>query len=173
MLLLSELVTNVVRHMRPTTTFTIELILSQLKLRVSVVDGSPTPPVMHDRSPAGDYGMWLVTAMADRWAAGDTTRANRLPMLRHEVAVLCRTNRIPCLDWAARGSDTVLGTHRSPITHAVPELVEGVSTSRGPRPVERPVTAGDHSRTSLDRAGDSEDEGVTHTQGVGRRGGRR
>ena len=70
MLLLSELVaTNVVRHVRPTTTFTIELILSQLKLRVSVVDGSPTPPVMHDRSPAGGHGMWLVTAMADRWGS--------------------------------------------------------------------------------------------------------
>jgi two-component sensor histidine kinase len=69
MLLLSELVTNVVRHVRPTTTFTIELILSQLKLRVSVVDDSPTPPVMHDRSPAGGHGMWLVTAMADRWGS--------------------------------------------------------------------------------------------------------
>ena len=70
MLLLSELVTNVVRHVRPTTTFTIELILSQLKLRVSVLDGSPTPPVMHDRSPAGGHGMWLVTAIADRWGSG-------------------------------------------------------------------------------------------------------
>jgi anti-sigma regulatory factor (Ser/Thr protein kinase) len=70
MLLLSELVTNVVRHVRPTTTFTIELILSQLKLRVSVVDGSPTPPVMLDRSPAGGHGMWLVTAIADRWGSG-------------------------------------------------------------------------------------------------------
>jgi hypothetical protein len=35
MLLLSELVTNVVHHVRPSTTFTIELILFQLKLRVS------------------------------------------------------------------------------------------------------------------------------------------
>ena len=69
MLLLSELVTNVVRHVRPTTTFTIELILSQLKLRVSVLDGSPTPPVVRDRSPAGGHGLWLVTAMADRWGS--------------------------------------------------------------------------------------------------------
>jgi anti-sigma regulatory factor (Ser/Thr protein kinase) len=51
MLLLSELVTNVVRHVRPTTTFTIELILSQLKLRVSVLDSSPTPPVVRDPEP--------------------------------------------------------------------------------------------------------------------------
>jgi len=69
MLLLSELVTNVVRHVRPTTTFTIELILSQLKLRVSVLDSSPTPPVVRDRSPAGGHGLWLVTAMADRWGS--------------------------------------------------------------------------------------------------------
>ena len=69
MLLLSELVTNVVRHVRPTTTFTIELILSQLKLRVSVLDSSPTPPGVRDRSPAGGHGLWLVTAMADRWGS--------------------------------------------------------------------------------------------------------
>ena len=43
MLLLSELVTNVVRHVTPATTFTIELILSALKLRVAVVDASAAP----------------------------------------------------------------------------------------------------------------------------------
>ena len=69
MLLLSELVTNVVRHVQPTTTFTIELILSQLKLRVTVVDGSPTPPVARDPSSAGGHGMWLVTSIADRWGS--------------------------------------------------------------------------------------------------------
>ncbi len=69
-LLLSELVTNVVRHVSPTTTFTIELILSKLKLRVSVVDGSPAPPVMHDRTADGGHGIWLVNAIADRWGSG-------------------------------------------------------------------------------------------------------
>ena len=69
-LLLSELVTNVVRHVSPTTTFTIELILSKLKLRVSVVDGSPTPPVIHDRTADGGHGIWLVNAIADRWGSG-------------------------------------------------------------------------------------------------------
>ena len=77
MLLLSELVTNVVRHVRPTTTFTIELILSQLKLRVSVLDSSPTPPVVRDRSPAGGHGLWLVTAMADRWGSARHGTGNR------------------------------------------------------------------------------------------------
>ncbi|MDT7554271.1 MAG: hypothetical protein QOH17_3300 [Pseudonocardiales bacterium] len=69
-LLLSELVTNVVRHVSPTTTFTIELILSKLKLRVSVVDGSPTPPVLRDRTGLGGHGMWLVSTIADRWGSG-------------------------------------------------------------------------------------------------------
>ena len=69
MLLLSELVTNVVRHVRPTTTFTIELDLSPLKLRVAVLDPSPTPPVLRDQTPAGGHGMWLVTAIADRWGS--------------------------------------------------------------------------------------------------------
>jgi anti-sigma regulatory factor (Ser/Thr protein kinase) len=69
-LLLSELVTNVVRHVSPTTTFTIELILSRLKLRVSVVDGSPTPPILRDRGAHGGHGMWLVSTIADRWGSG-------------------------------------------------------------------------------------------------------
>jgi anti-sigma regulatory factor (Ser/Thr protein kinase) len=69
-LLLSELVTNVVRHVSPTTTFTIELILSRLKLRVSVVDGSPTPPILRDRGAHGGHGMWLVSTLADRWGSG-------------------------------------------------------------------------------------------------------
>jgi anti-sigma regulatory factor (Ser/Thr protein kinase) len=73
MLLLSELVTNVVRHVTPATTFTIELILSALKLRVAVVDGSQAPPVLGARGPAGGHGMWLVSAMADRWGSNEQT----------------------------------------------------------------------------------------------------
>jgi anti-sigma regulatory factor (Ser/Thr protein kinase) len=69
-LLLSELVTNVVRHVRPTTTFTIEVNLSKLKLRVSVVAGSPTPPMLRDRGAHGGHGMWLVSTIADRWGSG-------------------------------------------------------------------------------------------------------
>ena len=92
MLLLSELVTNVVRHVRPTTTFTIELILSQLRLRVSVLDSSPTPPVVRDRSPAGGHGLWLVTAMADRWGSarhgtGKTGVVRAQPMTPPAAAV--------------------------------------------------------------------------------------
>ena len=73
MLLLSELVTNVVRHVTPATTFTIELILSTLKLRVAVVDGSQAPPVLRERGPTGGHGMWLVSALADRWGSDHET----------------------------------------------------------------------------------------------------
>lgn len=69
-LLLSELVTNVVRHVSPTTTFTVELVLSRLKLRVSVVDGSAAPPVLRDRTALGGHGMWLISTIADRWGSG-------------------------------------------------------------------------------------------------------
>ena len=72
-LLLSELVTNVVRHVTPATTFTVELILSALKLRVAVVDGSSAPPVLGARGPSGGHGMWLVSAIADRWGSDEQT----------------------------------------------------------------------------------------------------
>ena len=72
-LLLSELVTNVVRHVAPATTFTIELILSTLKLRVGVLDASAAPPLLSERGPAGGHGMWLVNALADRWGSDEQT----------------------------------------------------------------------------------------------------
>jgi anti-sigma regulatory factor (Ser/Thr protein kinase) len=78
MLLLSELVTNVVRHVTPATTFTIELILSTLKLRVAVVDGSQAPPVLRERGPTGGHGMWLVSALADRWGSDHETGGKRV-----------------------------------------------------------------------------------------------
>jgi anti-sigma regulatory factor (Ser/Thr protein kinase) len=77
MLLISELVTNVVRHVRPATTVTIELILSALKLRVAVVDGSPAPPLLRERGPAGGHGMWLVSALPTDGAATSRPAANR------------------------------------------------------------------------------------------------
>ena len=78
MLLLSELVTNVVRHVAPATTFTIELILSALKLRVAVVDASAAPPILSARGPAGGHGMWLVSALADRWGSDEQTTGKQV-----------------------------------------------------------------------------------------------
>ena len=77
-LLLSELVTNVVRHVAPATTFTIELILSALKLRVAVVDASAAPPLLSARGPAGGHGMWLVNALADRWGSDEQTTGKQV-----------------------------------------------------------------------------------------------
>ena len=78
MLLLSELVTNVVRHVRPATTFTIELILSALELRVAVVDASTAPPILSERGPAGGHGMWLVSALADRWGSDEQSNGKQV-----------------------------------------------------------------------------------------------
>ena len=78
MLLLSELVTNVVRHVAPATTFTIELILSALELRVAVVDASAAPPILSQRGPAGGHGMWLVSALADRWGSDEQTSGKQV-----------------------------------------------------------------------------------------------
>ena len=78
MLLLSELVTNVVRHVAPATTFTIELILSALQLRVAVVDASTAPPILRQRGPAGGHGMWLVSALADRWGSDQQTTGKQV-----------------------------------------------------------------------------------------------
>ena len=78
MLLLSELVTNVVRHVTPATTFTIELILSALKLRVAVVDASAAPPLLSQRGPAGGHGMWLVNALSDRWGSDEQTSGKQV-----------------------------------------------------------------------------------------------
>jgi hypothetical protein len=78
MLLLSELVTDVVRHVAPATTFTIELILSALKLRVAVVDASAAPPILSQRGPAGGHGMWLVNALADRWGSDEQTSGKQV-----------------------------------------------------------------------------------------------
>ena len=78
MLLLSELVTNVVRHVAPATTFTIELILSALKLRVAVVDASAAPPILSQRGPAGGHGMWLLSALADRWGSDQQTTGKQV-----------------------------------------------------------------------------------------------
>ena len=60
------------------TTFTIELILSALKLRVAVVDASTAPPILSERGPAGGHGMWLVSALADRWGSDEQSNGKQV-----------------------------------------------------------------------------------------------
>ena len=68
-LLVSELVTNVVRHVPGDDPLTLEMHLSAPGLRVAVVDRSATRPAVRAQSADGGHGMWLVSRMADRWGS--------------------------------------------------------------------------------------------------------
>jgi anti-sigma regulatory factor (Ser/Thr protein kinase) len=68
-LLVTELVSNVVDHVGGTDDLTLEVRVSDDRLRIAVVDGSSIRPVVqelsHDR-PRG-RGIRMVQAIADRW----------------------------------------------------------------------------------------------------------
>lgn len=72
-LLVSELVTNVVRHVGGAASLLLEVRLTGALLRIAVVDSSPAPPVTRPQgsgSPGG-HGLWLVDTLADRWGSED------------------------------------------------------------------------------------------------------
>jgi Histidine kinase-like ATPase domain len=72
-LLLSELVTNVIRHVDTGTPLVLHLTLSSTPsapgLRISVADTSTTPPTPRTPVPPlpGRHGLHLVAALADQW----------------------------------------------------------------------------------------------------------
>jgi anti-sigma regulatory factor (Ser/Thr protein kinase) len=68
-LLVSELVTNVVRHVSGQLALRVEVALSEPGLRVAVVDSSPVLPVPGARGPQGGHGILLVATLADRWGS--------------------------------------------------------------------------------------------------------
>lgn len=79
-LLVSELVTNVMRHVRSRTTMVLEIRLSGPGLRIAVVDSSPAAPTS-TRSPGtapGGHGLTLVAAIADRWGTEVLTNGKRV-----------------------------------------------------------------------------------------------
>jgi two-component sensor histidine kinase len=77
-LLISELVTNVVRHVAGEAAMTVEVHLTRAALHVAVVRrlhrarGHPTP---HG---GGRHGLWLVAAVADRWGSEEHARGKRV-----------------------------------------------------------------------------------------------
>jgi anti-sigma regulatory factor (Ser/Thr protein kinase) len=79
-LLVTELVANVVDHVRGEATLTLELSVSDTWLRIGVVDGSSIRPVVQELSherPRG-RGMRMVEAIADRWGAEDHRGGKRV-----------------------------------------------------------------------------------------------
>ena len=79
-LLVTELVANVVDHVRGETDLTLELSVSDTWLRIGVLDGSSIRPVIQELSherPRG-RGMRMVEAIADRWGAEDHNGGKRV-----------------------------------------------------------------------------------------------
>ena len=71
LLLVSELVTNSIRHGPRDPNATVEIVVSveRERLRVEVVDGSPSPARRKPPTDEGGYGLALVAAMSSRWGA--------------------------------------------------------------------------------------------------------
>ena len=72
-LLVTELVSNVVDHVRGEANLTLEVRASEDWLRIAVVDGSSIRPVVQELSldrPRG-RGIRLVQGIADRWGVED------------------------------------------------------------------------------------------------------
>jgi anti-sigma regulatory factor (Ser/Thr protein kinase) len=88
-LLVSELVTNVVRHVVGRAALTVEVTLTDALLHVGVVDTSATPPTRRVRTSAGGHGMWLVAATAHRWGSEHHDHGKRVWF------ELCRDRRPP------------------------------------------------------------------------------
>ena len=79
-LLVTELVANVVDHVRGAISLTLELAVSDGWLRIAVVDGSPIRPVVRglDSGQSRGRGLMLVQAIADRWGAEEHRGGKRI-----------------------------------------------------------------------------------------------
>jgi anti-sigma regulatory factor (Ser/Thr protein kinase) len=79
-LLVTELVANVVDHVRGEAVLTLETAFSDGWLRISVADGSSVLPVvrqLENDQPRG-RGLLLVKAIADRWGSEDHRGGKRV-----------------------------------------------------------------------------------------------
>jgi anti-sigma regulatory factor (Ser/Thr protein kinase) len=79
-LLVTELVTNVVDHVGGEDAFTLELAVSDGRLRIAVVDGSSIRPVVRELDAANPRGrgLALVQAIAERWGSDDHSGGKRV-----------------------------------------------------------------------------------------------
>jgi anti-sigma regulatory factor (Ser/Thr protein kinase) len=79
-LLVTELVANVIDHVRDEASLTLETAFSDGWLRISVADGSSVRPVVRelaDEQPRG-RGLLLVKAIADRWGSEEHRGGKRV-----------------------------------------------------------------------------------------------
>ena len=68
-LLVSELVSNVVRHVTGQLAMRVEVALSGPSLRVAVVDSSAVLPAAGSGDAEGGHGLHLLAVVADRWGS--------------------------------------------------------------------------------------------------------
>ena len=78
LLLLSELVSNVVRHVATRTPLRVELALAGPVLHVAVFDGLPGLPLPRAAGVNGGYGLRLVAAVSDSWGSHDDLGGKRV-----------------------------------------------------------------------------------------------
>ena len=79
-MLVTELVANVVDHVRGQASLTLELAYSDEWLRISVADGSAVRPLVREpenHQPRG-RGLQLVQAIADRWGSEEHRGGKRV-----------------------------------------------------------------------------------------------
>jgi hypothetical protein len=77
-LLVSELVTNVVRHVAGRAAMRLEIRLAEPLLHVAVVDSSTVPPVPRIGTSSGGHGLELVAAVARRWGSEEHDGGKRI-----------------------------------------------------------------------------------------------
>jgi anti-sigma regulatory factor (Ser/Thr protein kinase) len=75
-LIISELVTNAVRHGPPATPITIRIEADEDRLRVDVIDHGTgfAPPPQRQEPGAGGNGLVIVDALAERWGVQSGSR---------------------------------------------------------------------------------------------------
>ncbi len=78
LLLLSELVSNVVRHVPDPDAMRVELALTGHVLEVAVLDGSAAPVTPRAGSGRGGHGLQLVSALSDRWGSHEHVEGKRV-----------------------------------------------------------------------------------------------
>ena len=83
LLLVSELVGNVVRHVAGRAPLRVELSLTGLVLHVAVLDASPTPPVPRTATADGGHGLRLVAAVSDSWGSHNHPGGKRVWFTLH------------------------------------------------------------------------------------------
>jgi anti-sigma regulatory factor (Ser/Thr protein kinase) len=76
LVIVAELVTNAVMH--ADSDALIVAILDDMRLRIEVHDGDPTPPALAEPTVDGGFGLRIVAALSDSWGWETSGRGKRV-----------------------------------------------------------------------------------------------